>query len=155
MLERILRHIHNWFDRDPVRGFVNVVRSTFTIEDGELHIAEGFLQEGQFYRIQGSTFNDGLHIVGDTDLRDETFYGAVYGLKLPNDFIALANEIEQWQSDYEEYCEDILNAEAPYKSESFGGYTYTKADVPSKQEQATMWTKAFASQLAKWAKVPL
>lgn len=154
MLERIIRHTKNWFERDAARSWIrNVVFSTFTIEGGELAIADGFLQEGQYFRIVGSVFSDGLHQWPEYDLRDETFTGEVWALRIPNDFLALAKEIEQWQADYEAFCDKVANSDSLYKSESFGGYTYTKADVPSKDEQVGMWAKAFARQLARYAKV--
>lgn len=52
MLEEVLLHIHNWFVVASHEG-------RWKIEGGALDLP--FLQEGQYYRIVGSVFNDGLH----------------------------------------------------------------------------------------------
>ena len=52
---------------------------------------------------------------------DERFEGAVWALAVPPAVIALAGEITEWQ---EKNGEAVLS---PYTSESFGGYSYTRA----------------------------
>lgn len=55
MLEQVLTHIHNWFQ-------VGIYPGTYTIEDGGVTLP--FLQDGQYFRIVGSLFSDGLHQYG-------------------------------------------------------------------------------------------
>ena len=61
MLEQVLGEIHNWFRaRDEMDG---VRPGVYAIEGGRLALP--FLQPGQYYRVCGSLFNDGLHKYGD------------------------------------------------------------------------------------------
>ena len=131
MLESVLTHLKNWF-------LVDVYDGTFAIENKTLVLP--FLQKGQYYRICGSVFNDGLHKYGDVDLKDETFTGTVWALAVPQAVIDLAAEIEAWQAKNGEA------AQSPYSSESFGGYSYTKATDSSTGGPVT-WQAAFRGKL--------
>lgn len=118
MLEQILMEIHNWFRvRDSVDG---IHPGTYTIEDGG--IALPFLKDGQYFRIMGSLFNDGLHRYGpDMEaLTDETFDGTIWALAIPKAVIDAAAEAEEWMTKNANIVGGI------YSSESFGGYAYTK-----------------------------
>ena len=139
MLEQVLMHLKNWF---LVPGGIH--EGTYTIEDGG--IALPFLANGQYFRICGSVFNDGLHKYPASDLKAETFEGAVWALAVPQAVIELAAEIEEWQK---------KNGEAsvsPYQSESFGGYSYSKA-TDSASGGAVTWQSAFRSRLNAWRKL--
>lgn len=136
MLEAVLTHIKNWF-------LVNVYEATYTIKDSTLELP--FLQNGQYYRICGSVFNDGLHKYGDNDLQDETFTGTVWALAIPKAVVELSTEIEAWQAKNGEA------AQSPYSSESFGGYSYSKATDSTTGGPVT-WQTAFRSQLNPWRK---
>lgn len=118
MLEQILMEIHNWFRvRDDADG---IYAGTYTIENGS--IALPFIQNGQYFRIVGSVFNDGLHLYGaETDsMTDETFNGSIWALAIPKTVIDAAKEAETWI----EKNKDVVGG--VYSSESFGGYAYTK-----------------------------
>ena len=139
MLEQVLMNIRNWF---PVKG--GIYSSTFTIKDGG--IALPFLANGQYFRICGSVFNDGLHQYPASDLKAETFEGTVWALAVPRAVIELAEEIETWET---------KNGDAsvsPYQSESFGGYSYSKA-TDSASGGAVTWQTAFRSRLNQWRKI--
>lgn len=139
MLEQVLMHLRNWF---LVPGGIH--EDTYTIEDGG--IALPFLANGQYFRICGSVFNDGLHQYPASDLKAETFEGAVWALAVPQAVIDLATEIESWQT---------KNGDAsvsPYQSESFGGYSYSKA-TDSASGGAVTWQSAFRSRLNAWRKL--
>ena len=105
------------------------------------------MQEGQYYRICGSVFNDGLHKYGDTGdkLQNETFTGTVWALAIPKTIVELAEEIEAWQAKNGEAAQN------PYSSESFGGYSYSKATDATTGGPVT-WQTAFRSQLNPWRK---
>ena len=139
MLEAVLIHLKNWFV--VPRG----VRSgMYTIKNNTLEVP--FLQNGQYFRICGSIFNDGVHKYGEADLQDETFYGTVWALAIPKSVVELAAEIEAWQK---------KNGDAvvsPYQSESFGGYSYTKATDSTTGAQAT-WETVFRSRLNPYRKI--
>ena len=139
MLEQVLMNIRNWF---TVKG--GIYSGTFTIEDGG--IALPFLANGQYFRICGSVFNDGLHQYPEDDLVDETFNGTIWALAIPPAVVDLADEISKWQE---------KNGEAsvsPYQSESFGGYSYSKA-TDSASGGAVTWQTAFRSRLNAWRKL--
>ena len=136
MLEQVLMHLKNWF---LVPGGIH--EGTYTIEDGG--IALPFLANGQYFRICGSVFNDGLHQYPASDLKAETFDGAVWALAVPQAVIDLAAEIEAWET---------KNGDAsvsPYQSESFGGYSYSKS-TDSASGGAVTWQSAFRSRLNAW-----
>ena len=139
MLEQVLMHLKNWF---LVPGGIH--EGTYTIEDGG--IALPFLANGQYFRICGSVFNDGLHQYPASDLKAETFDGTVWALAVPQAVIELAAEIEAWQK---------KNGDAsvsPYQSESFGGYSYSKA-TDSATGGSVTWQSAFRSRLNAWRKL--
>ena len=139
MLEQVLMNIRNWF---PVKG--GIYSGTFTIKDGGITLP--FLADGQYFRICGSVFNDGLHQYPATDLVDEEFSGAIWALAIPPAVVDLADEIGAWQE---------KNGEAsasPYQSESFGGYSYSKA-TDSVSGGAVTWQSAFKQQLGAWRKI--
>ena len=98
MLEQLLAELHNWFRvRDGVDG---VHRGSYAIQNGEITL--DFLREGQYFRIVGSLFNDGLHQYGPgmEVLRDEAFTGAVWALAVPEAVVELAGEIAAWRKKY-------------------------------------------------------
>ena len=139
MLEQVLMHLKNWF---LVPGGIH--EGTYTIEDGGITLP--FLTNGQYFRICGSVFNDGLHQYPASDLKAETFEGTVWALAVPQAVIDLATEIESWQT---------KNGDAsvsPYQSESFGGYSYSKA-TGSASGGAVTWQSAFRSRLNAWRKL--
>ena len=139
MLEQVLMHLKNWF---LVPGGIH--EGTYTIEDGGITLP--FLANGQYFRICGSVFNDGLHQYPASDLKAETFEGAVWALSVPQAVIDLAVEIEEWQK---------KNGDAsvsPYQSESFGGYQYSKA-TDSTSGGAVTWQSAFRRRMNAWRKL--
>lgn len=139
MLEQVLMNIRRWF---PVEGGIH--SGTFTIKDGGITLP--FLANGQYFRICGSVFNDGLHQYNVLDLIDETFTGTIWALSIPQPIIDLADEIQEWQ---------VKNADAlssPYSSESFGGYSYSKA-TNSATGCAETWQSHFGQQLSAWRKI--
>ena len=139
MLEQVLMNIRNWF---PVKG--GIYYGTFTIKDGGITLP--FLADGQYFRICGSVFNDGLHQYNVLDLVDETFTGTIWALAIPKAVIDLSKEIEKWQEKNGE------SASSPYSSESFGGYSYSKA-TDAETGGAVTWQSAFKQRLSAWRKI--
>lgn len=136
MLEEILRHLNNWF---VVPGGVHA--GTFTAEGGGIVLP--FLQNGQYFRIVGSLFNDGLYLYGgELQLTDETFTGSVWALAIPKALLSTVDEITAWTA---------KNGDGgAYTSESFGGYSYSKAT--NSRGVAAGWQDVFAARLAPWKK---
>ena len=139
MLEQVLMHLNNWF---LVPGGIH--EDAYTIKDGS--IALPFLQNGQYFRICGSVFNDGLHRYPAADLTDEAFEGTVWALAVPQAVASLADEIDAWET------KNGAAAVGPYQSESFGGYSYTKA-TDAHTGGAVTWQSAFRSRLSAWRKL--
>lgn len=141
MLEELMRECRNWF---VVSNGVHL--GTFTIEDGS--IALPFLVIGQYFRIIGSTFNDGVYQYGTGGLTDETFDGAVWALAVPAAFVSLVEDVEAWRDKYESATN------SPFQSESFAGYSYTKSSASGNSGgSVTGWQGVFAARLNKWRKL--
>ena len=139
MLEQVLMHLNNWF---LVPGGIH--EDAYTIKDGS--IALPFLQNGQYFRICGSVFNDGLHRYPAADLTDEAFEGTVWALAVPQAVASLADEIDVWET------KNGAAAVGPYQSESFGGYSYTKA-TDTHTGGAVTWQSAFRGRMNAWRKL--
>lgn len=140
MLEQICAFIHNYFVGDRYSG-------TFSITDGTLTI-DG-LVDGQYFRICGSRLNDGVYQYPVSGLTDETFTGVVWEMRPPKLFLSLVDEIEAWNEKYA----DTMNS--PYSSESFGGYSYSKAQGYASAGGGMMssWQAIFGSRLNEWRKL--
>ena len=143
MLTELCQELRNWFDRERRTG-------TFTIANG--NITADFLVPGQYFRIMGSIFSDGVHIYPAQNLPSETFTGSVWALAIPDPVIKLSAEIEEWRDKYEDIDSTAMS---PYNSESFGGYSYSKSASGSGGSGAsgTNWKSAFANRLNMWRKL--
>ena len=136
MLEEVLQHLNNWFLVPD-----GIHTGEFIVQDGRLTLP--FLQTGQYFRVVGSVFNDGLPQYPAKNMTDETFDGAVWALAVPRAVITLADEIVSW---------DAKNgAPGPYTSESFGDYSYSKATNAS--GVAVGWQDVFKSRLNAWRRI--
>ena len=123
--------LRNYFALDPISG-------EFTIKDSDITVPG--LVRGQYFRIDGSVFNDGVHRYGEISMNgDETFTGTITPMAVPPAFEAVAAEIEEWKQKNAE----VINS--PYQSESFGGYSYTKGTAS--------WQGVFAKRLNRWRKL--
>ncbi|NCE63731.1 hypothetical protein D1159_03840 [Pseudoflavonifractor sp. 524-17] len=140
MLEQVLTHIHNWFQ-------VGIYRGTYIIQDGGITLP--FLKDGQYFRITGSVFNDGLHRYGPEMelLQDETFDGSIWSLAIPKSVVNLAAEIAAWKEKYGAVID------SPYTSESFGGYSYSKASGAGDSTGSGGWQAAFRARLNPYRKL--
>ena len=146
MLTELCQELRNWFDLDRRYG-------TFEISGGAL--TADFLVQGQYYRIKGSIFNDGVHQFGDeTDLVDETFRGEVWAMGIPKAVVELSEQIDAWKAKYEAVDSQAMS---PFQSESFGGYSYSKGSGSTAASAAastpTGWKSVFASSLNRWRKI--
>ena len=132
MLETVLMYLNNWF-------VVGRYDDTYTIEDGGITLP--FLVDGQYFRVVGSLFNDGVYQY-PAELTDETFDGSVWALAIPKALLSTVDEITAWTA---------KNGDGgAYTSESFGGYSYSKAT--NSKGMAVGWRDVFAAQLAPWKK---
>lgn len=143
MLSELCHDIRNYFETDKYFG-------KFEISDNVI-TGDFILQQGQYFRIVGSVFNDGVYCYDDNlQLDDEEFGGAIWALAIPDEVIDLAREIEAWN---EKYGSPDSENMSPYNSESFGGYSYSKSGGGSSSDGTGTWQKAFANRLNKWRKI--
>ena len=121
MLTELCQELKNWFctESDVHAGEYTI--SSGTIYAGEYTISGGilspsdFLTAGQYFRVVGSVFNDGVHkmYVGQSPtLKDETFTGAIWAMRVPQAIIDLDESI----TDFLTKNADALSS--PYQSES-------------------------------------
>ena len=87
-MEEIFAYCCNYFEY--TRAF-----KTFKIENGSIDFS---IPTGTYYRIVGSLHNDGVYIRGQEQLTDEEFYGGVWLMAVPNDFINLMADIAAWKT---------------------------------------------------------
>ena len=143
MLTELCQELNNWFEREKRSG-------SFRIANGMLEA--DFLLPGQYFRVMGSLFNDGVHQYGNDFLNDEDFTGSVWSLAIPVAVIELSEDIDAWRAKYEAPDSSSMS---PYMSESFGGYSYSKGSAISGTGTggATSWRTSFASRMNAWRKI--
>ena len=145
MLTEQCQELRNWFERKKFFG-------TFTIESGQIDLPDGSLQSGQYFRIVGSVFNDGVHKYdpeSESQLVDEVFEGAIWSMGVPPAVVDLSERISEWVTKYGD------SVSSPYQSESFGGYSYQKASSGQGNagSSSPTWQSTFASELNRWRKI--
>ena len=145
MLSKVCKELNNWFDRDQPH-----FHGAFEIRDGKIVDADVVerIKTNQYFRIIGSVFNDGVYKWDDKlTLTDELFVGAVWFMAVPKDVIDLAADIQTWVDKYG------ASSASPFQSESFGGYSYTKASGANGASSGATWQSTFANQLNQWRKL--
>lgn len=151
MLQQVCDFVHNYFVLETLVG-------EFTIAEGTISLPS--ILDGQRFRVIGSALNDGIYtyseggVIKDDDgleevqLAAETFKGTIQLMGVPVMFNRLVTEISDWVTDNQA----VMNS--PYQSESFGGYSYTKATGGrSGGSGAFTWQDAFRSRLNAYRKI--
>lgn len=137
MLTEVCAELRNYFVKDIHNGTFEIVGGKITPLD--------FIQENQYFRIVGSVFNDGVYKnTADLVLTDEIFSGSVWAMAVPPSVVALAEEIKK-------YNESDEAKPSVYQSESFGGYSYSKAT--DENGAPIGWKKVFASRLKPYRRI--
>lgn len=136
---QIMRSINNFFES----GY----RATsYTVEGGRI-LPDDLLTPGMYIAITGSVFHDGVWKLGDgltlSDLPEgtpnETFFGRVYFLHPPKEFLETCEEIAEFAQ---------KTPVGGLQSESFGEYSQTRAS--GKNGGILTWQEAFADALAPY-----
>ena len=154
MISEVCHEVKNWFCAKRIFG-------KFKVEGGVLRFLDNpekdiALQDKQYYRIVNSTFNDGVWKYEknkpNNELMDEIFSGAIWFMAVPRDFLNLVEKIAAWDAKYGNLDSA---AQSPFSSESFGGYSYSKASGGngSGSGSAITWKDNFKSELNKWRKI--
>ena len=164
-IELLCGETHNYHETDRVVD-------NYAIEN--VNISLPFLVTGQFFRISGSKFNDGVYIYADEYIIRDASWNDV--LKDNKDWNALtetewgnlkhAELIDEefhgaiWPmrmpraflnlaKEIEEYNASDAAKATPYTSESISGhYSYSKANVTD-----SAWENVFSAKLKRWRKV--
>ncbi len=142
ILTEVCEYLNNYFWEKKNSG-------NFTISDGAIN-AIG-LKEGQYFRIVGSTFNDGVHVYPANDLKDEEFNGSVWSMAVPQTVIAIVSDISEWQTKYGNIDSEAMS---PFASESFAGYSYSKSGSGNANGGSNItWQDVFGGRLNKYRKL--
>ena len=137
MLDDICAYCKNYFVVEKISG-------VFTITDGVLALPDS-IQEGQFIRIVGSIFNDGVHKTPTSDLNDETFSGVIWSMAVPPKLLKLIDEMRKWETD------NSYALNSPYQSESKADYSYTLKTGAGGDSMTTI--NKFSSRFTEWRKI--
>lgn len=144
MLTEICAEIKNHFTYAEDRHI-----GDFAIVDGAITPSIDFPTD--YIYIVGSHLNNGVHKLSDESdvlLDEPEFHGAVWVMSPPKDFLDLVADIEAWQDKYGGVDSETMS---PYQSESFGGYSYSKASggssAASGKSSVPTWQSVYASRL--------
>jgi hypothetical protein len=145
ILTEICDYLNNNFWEKKIEG-------SFSIVDGYINVPA--LKNGQYFRIIGSTFNDGVHkypITATTKLTDEEFKGVILAMAVPATVIAIASDITEWQAKYGGASSEAMS---PFNSESFDGYSYSKSGSGNANSGSNVtWQDVFGGRLNKYRKL--
>ena len=141
MITEVCAEIRNYFLAHREQ---DIHAGTYTIENGSIDL-DDLLVDGQYFRIVGSALNDGVYQHPVNVLKDETFKGSIWAMSVPQAFVDLCGEIADWVS-----ANGSIIA-SPYTSESFGGYSYSKASGAN--GAALTWKDQFAARLNAYRRI--
>ena len=153
MLNEICEHLHNFFDQKD-GCYIDRTAGEFTISDEVISPLSSSLAVGQYVRIVGSIFNNGVYVLTETEPDEgepeiilsgtvnETFTGAIFGLAIPRDLVTLDTEITAYVT---------ANPATGYVSESFGGWSGSRATGAN--GAPISWKSAYAGRLNRWRKL--
>lgn len=148
VITELCTYLNNWFTRGQKRMYGDI-----TVLDGSITNTDFLeeIQENQYFRIVGSVFNDGVYKYDNTlELTDEVFDGAIWLMAIPKEVLKIADDISKWQAQYEAIDSPNMS---PYNSESFSGYSYSKASgTGSNGASNNTWQGVFGGKLSNWRK---
>lgn len=163
-IDTVCGELHNYFEEKRVIG-------DYTIEEGRLLLP--FLVDGQYFRIVGSKFNDGVYIYTDGYIIKEVswqtlfednpdwqaiaarYYADIQHRELADESfhgaiwaMRMPRNFLKLCKEIEEYNESDAAKPTPFTSENISGfYSYTKGDTNS-----TSWQSVFASRVKQYRK---
>ena len=140
MLTELCAELKNYFLRDRE---ADIHYGEYTISGGSIDLP--FLLDGQYFRIVGSVLNDGVYQYPTDSLANEVFTGAVWSMAVPPHVVELSARIDEWSEKNKDSVESV------YQSESFGGYSYSKAEGANGGFAG--WRDVFRSELNKYRKL--
>jgi hypothetical protein len=149
MLTEVCNNLKNWFWHEQNIGKI-------TIDGGALYCNNKpvDIKQNQYYRIIGSIFSDGIWKYDGEDIpQNEEFDGAIWTLAIPAAFLAIIEEMKEWEAHNGGVDSEMMS---PFQSESFGGYSYSKASGGSSSGDSSAAPTAFSvysKRLNIWRKI--
>ena len=144
VMDELCDTLHNFF---VVKGGVH--DGAFTITNGNIDC--DFLVDGQYFRVKGSLFNDGVWQYPASSMTAEEFEGEVWSMAVPPSVVALADDIAEWLE-----ANGSETGISPYTSESFNNYSYSRASNTGSDGSYSpvTWRNVFAARMNRWRKLP-
>lgn len=144
MLTKVCRYLKNFFVKENHIGYI-------TVSDGKVFCdgSEISMQEGQLFALVRTHYVFGTYAYGD-ELEDSEFDGAVWIMDVPADVLDAVELMTEWET-----ANGGVDNLSPYQSESFGGYSYTKASSGGKVGASVFDIAEFASVLNPYKKAVL
>ena len=152
-LTELCQELKNWFVRRTYTGTIELA------DDGKVYCNGNLVQllYGQYYRVKGSVFSDGIHKYPEPPLVDATheiFSGTVWTMAVPKPVLVLAKDISDWRAKYESVESAAMS---PFTSEQVPNYSYSKSsnNNSSSGENGGVsgWKSVFASRMNAWRKI--
>lgn len=144
---RVCSYLRNWFNKTQ-----QIYEGKIVIENGALQQTYNIKPE-QYFRIVGSSLNDGVYKYPVTVLNDETFNGLIVPMAIPAAVLDIMGKIETWESKYANVSSASMS---PFSSESISGvYSYSKSTGANDttKDKAGTWQGTFGAELAPWRKM--
>lgn len=146
MLTRVCRYLKNWFVKS------NTGNGDVAVIDGKVYFngSEIEMNEGQHFALVRTRYVYGVYAYGD-EIEDSEFEGAVWIMDVPKDVLDVVVRMTAWE---EANGGSDSPAMSPYQSESFGGYSYSKASGGGGKVGSSVFDNAeFASVLRPFKKI--
>ena len=119
MLNKVCRYLKNWFVKTYYIGAVTVSDGAVSVNGEPIS-----MNEGDYFALVRTRYVYGVYQYGD-EIEDSTFDGAVWVMDVPPEILAILPDLTAWET--ANGAESP--AASPYQSESFGGYSYNKANT--------------------------
>lgn len=143
MLTEICAYLKNYFDYERHIGEIKIADGVITC-NGER------IETGQHFALFRDRFALGVFADGDA-LEDKTFDGAIWLMDVPE----AVKTADKWAADWTA-ANGSAEANGPYQSESFGGYSYSKGTGANGGVGSSVFDQAqFKAMLAPYKKIRL
>lgn len=153
MLTEICAYLKNYFEYDRIIGNIHVSDGVLYCGDQQIGV-----KEGQYFALFREHFALGVYKYGTDTLEDrDEFRGAVWLMDVPSAVLRADEWAEEWNTTNGGATSE---ANSPFQSESFGGYSYSKGSVGNTSGGSAIGAsvfdeKQFLSMIAPYRKVRL
>lgn len=143
MLTKICAYLKNYFDYERHIG-------TIQIADGVITCNGERIETGQHFALFRDRFVLGVYQAGD-EIENKTFDGAIWLMDIPDGVKAADEWAEAWEAE-----NGSAQANGPFQSESFGGYSYSKGTGANGGVGSSVFDQAqMKAMLAPYKKIRL